>query len=210
MLAQLIREVVATFRDPRRFYREVLVARDHSLRVSATYTLLAIVLNMLQVAALLALAAPGLEEEIARLSGDIEPTTPTIDLSFREILAIIGAASAGQVVLLTVGGVVVGRFAGGRASLQEMAAAISWHALCAVIVSIAVSVAELLLGPNIGALIGIAAFALGFWVLASLIGAAQDFPRTGIVAVGIVASLGAFAMFAGVVIGVVGAMLGVG
>lgn len=207
VLAQLIREIVATLRDPRAFCREVLLPRDHSLRVSATVAGLAVALNMLQMALIYVLAFPAARQEFANLSGD--EAMEAIPLPFLEFVLIMGAVAIGQIVLLTIGGLHIGRFAGGTASLEDMAAVISWHALCVVGVSIVVSALDILLGPSIGAMIAIAALLYGFWVLASLIGEAHGFRRTGIVAVGIVMSLGAFAMALGVTAAILGSMLGI-
>lgn len=213
MLAKLIQEVFATFRDPRAFARDVVLVRDHSLRTSFNIATLAVVLNMLQISAVLFGAGPDALEsrlELPEGTGAPDGGEAVISFSFYDLVLIAGAAAAAQIGLVSIGGAVIGRLFGGSGAFQQVMAVVSWHALCLVIAGIVVSIAEVLLGPSLGGMLAIAVFIFGFWMLASLIGEVHGFERTGVVAVGILASLAVFALVLGLFLGVFHAMFGVG
>jgi len=210
VLAQLIREVFQTFRDPRDFARRVLLPRDQTVQASVSMAALASVLNMVQMAALLAIADSGVQQEIgdAPHGADLDATGMT--LSFHDLVLITGGASFAQFVLLSFGGAFIGRLAGGRGEFRDLAAVAAWYSLCVVIVGILISVMELVLGPSLAGVAAIMLLLYGFWMLAALIGEAHGFERTGVVLVGLFAGIAGFAMVAATVLNMTGVLGGAG
>ncbi len=211
MLAQLIQEIVATFRDPRGFTKNVLLARDHSLRVSFNVGGLAVALNMLQVGLIMRVSNGDLVKQFEGVGGSAtleDGSSTTISFTFMDLVLIAGTAAVLQIILLSFGGAIIGRVMGGVGNLQQTAAAVTWHSLCTALLSIVVSAAEVLLGPNIGALIAIAAVIVGFWLLGNLIGAVHGFENTLYVVGGVIASILGAAVAAGLVLSIFRALFG--
>lgn len=214
MLALFLREIFETFRDPRGFARRVLLPRQQSLQASFNMAALAVVLNMLQMAALLLVGGAGLENQIAEVG---EPAgraalqdAAEISLSFRDLVLIAGGAALAQFALVSAGGALVGQLSGGHGSFRQVSAVVAWHSLCLVVGSIVVSAMELLLGPSLAGIAAAMLLIYGFWMLASLIGEAHGFERTGIVLIGIFACIAVFAMAGGMMLSLSGIAVGAG
>ena len=210
MLAKLIREIVETFRDPRGFARRVLLPRDQTVQVSISMAALASVLNMAQMAALLAIGDSTVQKEIDSAPHMADPDAAVMTLSFHDLVLITGGASFAQFVLLSVGGAIIGRMAGGRGEFRDLAAVAAWYSLCVVVASILISVMELVLGPSLAGVAAIMLLLYGFWMLAALIGEAHGFERTGVVLVGLFAGIAGFAMVAATVLNMTGVLGGAG